>query len=307
MIRVDYEVRTPLATRVETSSCARPSHGSSRQADIVLISDYDKGVCTPALLAAIIAAAPRLRRARRSPTRSAAAIIASTTAARRSRPTAWKRAWRPAASLDDSADGAGGRRRAARAARPGGGHRHARQGRHGAGPRDGRRRGVPDPAAAGLRHHRRRRHGAGRARHGPGRRRRLRPGHPPGQHRRRPGSREDRRRHRDARRDPARPARRRPAAGHGPGWTRCASRESLRRELEQRRRLGQRVAFTNGCFDVLHAGHVQYLQEARAQADLLVVGLNSDASVRALKGPDRPVNPSRPAPWCWPPWKRSIT
>ena len=55
--------------------------------------------------------------------------------------------------------------------------------------------------------------------------------------------------------------------------------------------LGQRIAFTNGCFDVLHAGHVQYLQEARAQADVLVVGLNSDASVRALKGPGRPVNP----------------
>ena len=67
-------------------------------------------------------------------------------------------------------------------------------------------------------------------------------------------------------------------------------RESLVREVEQRRRLGQRIAFTNGCFDVLHAGHVQYLQEARAQADCLVVGLNSDASVRALKGPSRPVN-----------------
>jgi D-beta-D-heptose 7-phosphate kinase/D-beta-D-heptose 1-phosphate adenosyltransferase len=50
------------------------------------------------------------------------------------------------------------------------------------------------------------------------------------------------------------------------------------------------VAFTNGCFDVLHAGHVQYVTEAAAQADVLVVGLNSDASVRALKGPQRPVN-----------------
>jgi D-beta-D-heptose 7-phosphate kinase/D-beta-D-heptose 1-phosphate adenosyltransferase len=50
------------------------------------------------------------------------------------------------------------------------------------------------------------------------------------------------------------------------------------------------VAFTNGCFDLLHAGHVQYLQEARAQGDLLVVGLNGDAGVRALKGPGRPVN-----------------
>jgi D-beta-D-heptose 7-phosphate kinase/D-beta-D-heptose 1-phosphate adenosyltransferase len=65
----------------------------------------------------------------------------------------------------------------------------------------------------------------------------------------------------------------------------------LLRRLDERRRAGQRVAFTNGCFDVLHAGHVQYLQEARAQADLLVVGLNSDASVRGLKGPTRPVNP----------------
>jgi D-beta-D-heptose 7-phosphate kinase/D-beta-D-heptose 1-phosphate adenosyltransferase len=60
-------------------------------------------------------------------------------------------------------------------------------------------------------------------------------------------------------------------------------------DLDHRRRRGQRVAFTNGCFDVLHAGHVQYLQEARAQADVLVVGLNSDAGVRALKGPSRPV------------------
>jgi D-beta-D-heptose 7-phosphate kinase/D-beta-D-heptose 1-phosphate adenosyltransferase len=67
---------------------------------------------------------------------------------------------------------------------------------------------------------------------------------------------------------------------------------ALCHELESRRRLGQRVAFTNGCFDVLHAGHVQYLQRARAQADLLVVGLNSDASVRKLKGSDRPINPT---------------
>jgi D-beta-D-heptose 7-phosphate kinase/D-beta-D-heptose 1-phosphate adenosyltransferase len=66
--------------------------------------------------------------------------------------------------------------------------------------------------------------------------------------------------------------------------------DALIRELDSRRRLGQRLAFTNGCFDVLHAGHVQYLQEARAQADMLVVGLNSDASVRALKGEGRPVN-----------------
>ncbi len=68
-------------------------------------------------------------------------------------------------------------------------------------------------------------------------------------------------------------------------------RAELAQELQSRRKLGQRVVFTNGCFDVLHAGHVQYLQEARAQGDVLVVGLNSDDSVRALKGPGRPVHP----------------
>jgi D-beta-D-heptose 7-phosphate kinase/D-beta-D-heptose 1-phosphate adenosyltransferase len=80
-------------------------------------------------------------------------------------------------------------------------------------------------------------------------------------------------------------------AEHGPGLEKLRSRDSLLAELQGRRALGQRVVFTNGCFDVLHAGHVQYLQEARAQADLLVVGLNDDDGVRALKGPDRPVNP----------------
>jgi D-beta-D-heptose 7-phosphate kinase/D-beta-D-heptose 1-phosphate adenosyltransferase len=77
----------------------------------------------------------------------------------------------------------------------------------------------------------------------------------------------------------------------GPGKEKVLPREALGRELDSRRRLGQRVAFTNGCFDILHAGHVEYLQEARAQADLLIVGLNSDASVRALKGDGRPVHP----------------
>jgi D-beta-D-heptose 7-phosphate kinase/D-beta-D-heptose 1-phosphate adenosyltransferase len=74
------------------------------------------------------------------------------------------------------------------------------------------------------------------------------------------------------------------------GNQKVLSRDMLKHELESRRRLGQRIAFTNGCFDVLHAGHVQYLAEARAQADLLVVGLNSDATVRSLKGEDRPIN-----------------
>lgn len=54
---------------------------------------------------------------------------------------------------------------------------------------------------------------------------------------------------------------------------------------------GRTVVFTNGCFDLLHAGHVHYLAWARAQGDALVVGLNSDDSVRALKGPERPFSP----------------
>ncbi len=56
-------------------------------------------------------------------------------------------------------------------------------------------------------------------------------------------------------------------------------------------RPGKRIVFTNGCFDILHPGHVDYLARARDLGDLLVVGLNSDASVRRIKGTTRPVNP----------------
>ena len=56
------------------------------------------------------------------------------------------------------------------------------------------------------------------------------------------------------------------------------------------RAAGLRIVFTNGCFDILHAGHVRYLAEARALGDCLVLGLNTDASVRRLKGESRPVN-----------------
>jgi len=56
------------------------------------------------------------------------------------------------------------------------------------------------------------------------------------------------------------------------------------------RRQGAKIAFTNGCFDILHAGHVEYIEQARKSGDYLVVGLNSDRSVRALKGDSRPVN-----------------
>lgn len=59
------------------------------------------------------------------------------------------------------------------------------------------------------------------------------------------------------------------------------------------KRNGRRVVFTNGCFDLLHPGHIQLLEAARAMGDALVVGLNSDESVRSLKGPSRPVIPQQ--------------
>ncbi len=52
----------------------------------------------------------------------------------------------------------------------------------------------------------------------------------------------------------------------------------------------KKIVFTNGCFDILHLGHVEYLNEAKAQGDVLIVAINSDESVRKLKGPDRPIN-----------------
>jgi len=60
-----------------------------------------------------------------------------------------------------------------------------------------------------------------------------------------------------------------------------------------RKRNGRRVVFTNGCFDLLHPGHIRSLEQARALGDVLIVGLNSDASVRQLKGEGRPVIPER--------------
>jgi D-glycero-beta-D-manno-heptose 1-phosphate adenylyltransferase len=69
-------------------------------------------------------------------------------------------------------------------------------------------------------------------------------------------------------------------------------REGVAELGAQLRRAGRRVAFANGCFDILHAGHVRYLQAARQQADVLVVGVNSDRSVAALKGPGRPLLPA---------------
>lgn len=68
------------------------------------------------------------------------------------------------------------------------------------------------------------------------------------------------------------------------------SLDRLRESLERRRARGERIVFTNGCFDILHVGHVRYLKAARRLGEALVVGLNSDESVRRLKGASRPVN-----------------
>ena len=66
--------------------------------------------------------------------------------------------------------------------------------------------------------------------------------------------------------------------------------EALATWRDNLRNIGKKLAATNGCFDILHAGHVNYLQAARNEADALIVGINSDRSVRELKGPNRPVH-----------------
>ena len=67
------------------------------------------------------------------------------------------------------------------------------------------------------------------------------------------------------------------------------SREGLHGIIEEHRQSGKKIVFANGVFDLLHVGHVRYLQAARAEGDLLVVGINSDASTRKLKGEGRPI------------------
>jgi D-glycero-beta-D-manno-heptose 1-phosphate adenylyltransferase len=64
----------------------------------------------------------------------------------------------------------------------------------------------------------------------------------------------------------------------------------LERKLAQWRIIGKTVVFTNGCFDILHAGHIASLTEAAQHGDILIVGLNADASLKGLKGPNRPIN-----------------
>lgn len=67
--------------------------------------------------------------------------------------------------------------------------------------------------------------------------------------------------------------------------------ETIRSRLQDLRAAAKTIVFTNGCFDILHVGHVRYLAAARAEGDVLVVGLNSDRSVQAIKGPKRPIVP----------------
>ena len=71
--------------------------------------------------------------------------------------------------------------------------------------------------------------------------------------------------------------------------TKIISTTGLKRKIMRLKRDGQRVVFTNGCFDILHYGHVKYLQDARSKGDYLVVAVNSDSSVKKIKAKNRPV------------------
>src|ERR1700674_5712578 len=71
--------------------------------------------------------------------------------------------------------------------------------------------------------------------------------------------------------------------------SKIVSRDALRQRLAEHKRRGQRVVLANGCFDTLHVGHIRYLEGARREGDILVVGVNADSSVRNLKGPGRPI------------------
>jgi rfaE bifunctional protein nucleotidyltransferase chain/domain len=73
---------------------------------------------------------------------------------------------------------------------------------------------------------------------------------------------------------------------------RLVARDELIEAVAEERRAGRTIAFANGCFDLLHVGHVRYLQAAAAEADVLVVAINDDRSVADLKGPGRPILPA---------------
>jgi rfaE bifunctional protein nucleotidyltransferase chain/domain len=71
--------------------------------------------------------------------------------------------------------------------------------------------------------------------------------------------------------------------------SKLVARDVLREKLAEHRRRGRRIVFANGCFDTLHVGHIRYLEGARREGDVLVVGVNADSSVCNLKGPGRPI------------------
>jgi len=73
------------------------------------------------------------------------------------------------------------------------------------------------------------------------------------------------------------------------GASKIVAREAVREKLADHKRRGRRVVFANGCFDTLHVGHIRYLEGARREGDILVVGVNADSSVCNLKGPGRPI------------------
>lgn len=73
-------------------------------------------------------------------------------------------------------------------------------------------------------------------------------------------------------------------------YDKILDRKSLEQRLDSWRKEAKNIVFSNGCFDILHRGHVEYLSKAADLGDVLVIGLNTDASVRRLKGPSRPVN-----------------
>ena len=73
-------------------------------------------------------------------------------------------------------------------------------------------------------------------------------------------------------------------------YDKILNRESLEEKLNLWRKEGKTIVFSNGCFDILHRGHVEYLSKAADLGDVLIIGLNTDASVKRIKGPSRPVN-----------------
>jgi D-beta-D-heptose 7-phosphate kinase/D-beta-D-heptose 1-phosphate adenosyltransferase len=291
MIRVDYEVRESLSAPLEQALAAAISR-QLRKADVVLISDYDKGVCTPGLLAAVIAAARGLGlRTIADPIRGrdyrkyhgCSAItpnrLEAGLATGRTLETA-KQALESAAELREQLD--------LEAAivtldKEGMALAHV-DGRRGVFPTRPRQvydiTGAGDMVLAVL--------GMALAAGGDFERAIRLANVAGGLEVEKIGvaivTRDE------ILRDLLHDGRTTRPEG-GPGVDKLRDLHALLSELAARRRLGQRIAFTNGCFDVLHAGHVRYLQEAKDQADVLVVGLNGDAGVRALKGPTRPINP----------------